>query len=152
MFMGSYDHSLDAKGRMIIPSKFREALGEKFVITRSPDPCLCIYDYPSWERFVQKLTQLPYNTREQRQLVRFFMSNACEVEPDRQGRVLIPQKLREHAHIEKNVVLMGVGARIEVWDPDTFDYIVVDEATKKIVKDFYNKLTKLVAETDGYCV
>ena len=82
MFMGSYDHSLDAKGRMTIPSKFREALGDKFVITKSPDPCLCIYDLPSWERFVQKLSGLPYNTRDQRRLVRFFMSNACEAEPE----------------------------------------------------------------------
>ena len=121
MFMGSYDHSLDAKGRMTIPSKFREALGDKFVITKSPDPCLCIYDLPSWERFVQKLSGLPYNTRKQRELVRFFMSTATEVEPDRQGRILLPQKLRTHAHIEKNVVMMGVGARIEIWDPQTYE-------------------------------
>ena len=93
MFMGSYDHSLDAKGRVIIPSKFREALGEKFVITNSLDPCLCVYDMSAWERFVQKLTGLPYNTRKQRELVRFFMSNAVEVEPDKQGRILIPQHL-----------------------------------------------------------
>ena len=97
MFMGSYDHSLDAKGRVIIPSKFREALGEKFVITNSLDPCLCVYDMASWERFVQKLSGLPYNTRKQRELVRFFMSNAVEVEPDKQGRILIPAKNRAHA-------------------------------------------------------
>ena len=97
MFMGSYDHSLDAKGRMTIPSKFREALGDKFVITKSPDPCLCIYDLPS--------------------------------------RVLIPQKLREHAHIEKNVVLMGVGARIEVWDPDTFDSDGLGEDINEIAEE-----------------
>lgn len=121
MFMGSYDHSLDAKGRMIIPSKFRDALGDRFVITKSLDPCLCVYDMSAWDRFVQKLSGLPYNTRRQRELVRFFLSSAVEAEPDRQGRVLIPQKLRAHAHIEKNVVLMGVGARIEIWDPETLE-------------------------------
>lgn len=121
MFMGSYDHSLDAKGRVIIPSKFREALGERFVIAKSLDPCLCVYDLPAWERFEQKLAGLPYNTPRQRQIVRFFMSTAEMVETDRQGRIVIPPRLRAHAKIEKNVVLMGVGARIEIWDPDTLD-------------------------------
>ena len=115
MFMGSYDHSLDTKGRVIIPSKFREALGEKFVITNSLDPCLCVYDMPAWERFVQKLSGLPYNTRKQRELVRFFLSNAIEVEPDKQGRVLIPGNLREAAGIDRDVILVGVGSRIEIW-------------------------------------
>ncbi|MDO5132014.1 MAG: division/cell wall cluster transcriptional repressor MraZ [Eubacteriales bacterium] len=121
MFMGSYDHSLDAKGRVIIPSKFRETLGQRFVIAKSLDPCLCVYDSAAWERFEQKLARLPYNTSQQRQIVRFFMSTAEMVEPDKQGRILIPQKLRAHAHIEKNVILMGVGARIEIWDPETFE-------------------------------
>ena len=135
MFMGSYDHSLDAKGRMTIPSKFREALGDKFVITKSPDPCLCIYDLPSWERFVQKLSGLPYNTRKQRELVRFFMSSATEVEPDKQGRILLPQKLRTHAHIEKNVVLLGVGARIEIWDPETYENDGISDDMNEIAEE-----------------
>ena len=135
MFMGSYDHSLDAKGRVIIPSKFREALGEKFVITNSLDPCLCVYDMPAWERFVQKLSGLPYNTRKQRELVRCFMSNATEVEPDRQGRILIPAKNRAHAHIEKNVIMMGVGARIEIWDPETYEKDAISDDMNEIAEE-----------------
>jgi MraZ protein len=135
MFMGEYGHSLDTKGRLIIPSKFREALGDKFVITRSLDPCLCVYDMPAWERFVQKLSGLPYNTRKQRELVRFFMSSATEVEPDKQGRILLPQKLRTHAHIEKNVVLLGVGARIEIWDPETYENDGISDDMNEIAEE-----------------
>lgn len=135
MFMGSYDHSLDAKGRVIIPSKFREALGDHFVITKSLDPCLCVYDMPAWERFVQKLSGLPYNTRKQRELVRYFMSTATEVELDKQGRILLPQKLRAHAHIEKNVVMMGVGARIEIWDPETFETSGISDDMNDIAEE-----------------
>lgn len=86
MFMGEYSHSLDGKGRLIIPSKFREALGDRFVITRSLDPCLCIYTMEDWEKFVSRLNSLPYNVKKQRQLVRFFLSGANEAEADRQGR------------------------------------------------------------------
>lgn len=121
MFMGSYDHSLDSKGRVIIPARFREALGERFVIAKSLDPCLCVYDLAAWERFEKKLESLPYNTSKQRQILRFFMSTAETVEPDRQGRVLLSQKLRDHARITKDVILMGVGGRIEIWDPTTFE-------------------------------
>ena len=135
MFMGTYDHSLDAKGRVIVPSKFREALGDRFVITRSLDPCLCVYDMPAWERFVQKLSGLPYNTRKQRELVRFFMSSATEVEPDKQGRILLPQKLRAHAHIEKNVVLLGVGARIEIWDSETYENDGISDDMNEIAEE-----------------
>jgi MraZ protein len=135
MFMGTYDHSLDAKGRVIVPSKFREVLGDRFVITRSLDPCLCVYDMPAWERFVQKLSGLPYNTRKQRELVRFFMSSATEVEPDKQGRILLPQKLRTHAHIEKNVVLLGVGARIEIWDPETYENDGISDDMNEIAEE-----------------
>ena len=135
MFMGSYDHSLDAKGRVIIPSKFREALGERFVIAKSPDPCLCVYDMPSWERFEKKLTELPYNTRKQREIVRFFMSTAETVEPDRQGRILIPHKLRAHAHIEKDVVRIGVGARIEIWDPSTYETDAFSDDINEIAEE-----------------
>ena len=137
MFMGTYDHSLDAKGRVIVPSKFREALGDRFVITRSLDPCLCVYDMPAWERFVQKLSGLPYNTRKQRELVRFFMSSATEVEPDKQGRILLPQKLRTHAHIEKNVVLLGVGARIEIWDPETYENDGISDDMNEIAEELH---------------
>ena len=115
MFMGEYSHTLDPKGRMIIPAKFREALGDKCVITRSLDQCLCLYAMEDWEKFVARLSSIPYNVRKQRQLVRFFLSGANEAEPDRQGRILIPANLREAAGIDRDVVLVGVGSRIEIW-------------------------------------
>ena len=121
MFMGEYGHSLDPKGRLIIPSKFREALGERFVITRRLDPCLCVYDMEDWERFVSELSSSTYNVKKQRQLVRFFLSGANEAEPDRQGRVLIPSNLREAAGIDREVVLVGVGSRIEIWSRDKWE-------------------------------
>ena len=121
MFMGEYGHSLDPKGRLISPSKFGESLGERFVITRSLDPCLCIYDMEDWEKFVSKLNSIPYNVKKQRQLVRFFLSGANEAEPDRQGRVLIPSNLREAAGIDREVVLVGVGSRIEIWSRDKWE-------------------------------
>ena len=119
--MGSYDHSLDTKGRMIIPSKFREALGERFVITKSLDHCLCIYDMAAWERFVQKLSGLPYNTRKQRELVRFFLSGASEVEPDKQGRILLKANWLTHASIEKDAIVAGVGNRVEIWSKEKWE-------------------------------
>lgn len=121
MFMGEYSHSLDGKGRLIIPSKFREALGDRFVITRSLDPCLCVYTMEDWEKFVTRLNSLPYNVKKQRQLVRFFLSGANEAEADRQGRVLIPGNLREAAGIDKDVVLVGVGSRIEIWSRGSWE-------------------------------
>lgn len=132
MFMGEYGHSLDAKGRMIVPAKFREALGDRCVIARSLDRCLCIYAMEDWEKFVARLTDIPYNVKKQRQLVRYFLSGANEAELDRQGRVLIPANLREAAEIDKDVVLVGVGSRIEVWSKALWDQAMTDEELGEI--------------------
>ena len=118
MFMGEYSHSLDPKGRMTIPAKFRERLGERFVVTRSLDTCLAVYDMEAWEAFSKKLSELPYNAQEQREFVRFFFSGAAEVEPDKMGRILLPPPLRVAARIEKDVVLIGAGSRIEIWSKE----------------------------------
>ncbi len=135
MFMGEYSHSLDSKGRMIIPAKFREALGNRFVITRSLDSCLCIYDESGWEKFVSRLNDLPYNVKKQRQLVRFFLSGANEVEPDKQGRILIPSNLREAAGIDKDVVLVGVGSRIEIWSKEAWEESMSSEEINDIAEE-----------------
>ena len=135
MFMGEYGHSLDPKGRLIIPSKFREALGERFVITRSLDHCLCIYAMEDWEKFVSRLNDIPYNVKKQRQLVRFFLSGANEVEPDKQGRVLIPGNLREAAGIEKDVILVGVGSRIEVWSREAWEENMSSDEINEIAEE-----------------
>ena len=135
MFMGEYGHSLDTKGRLIIPSKFREALGDKFVITRSLDQCLCIYDMEDWEKFVSRLSSIPYNVMKQRQLVRFFLSGANKVKPDQQGRVLIPANLREAAGIERDVILVGVGSRIEVWSAKAWEENMSSDEINEIAEE-----------------
>ena len=135
MFMGEYGHSLDPKGRVIIPSKFREALGERCVITRSLDPCLCIYSMEDWEKFVARLNDIPYNVKKQRQLVRFFLSGANEAEPDSQGRVLIPANLREAAGIDKEVILVGVGSRIEIWSREAWEENMSSEEINEIAEE-----------------
>ena len=121
MFMGEYNHTIDAKGRLIIPSKFREALGDTFVVTKGLDGCLFVYDNDEWNAFEEKLKSLPITNKEARQFVRFFLAGAAEVEVDKQGRILVPNVLREFAQISKDVVLIGVASRIEIWSKERFD-------------------------------
>lgn len=116
LFYGEYQHTLDVKGRIIIPSKFREGLGDSFIITKGFDNCLFIYSPNEWSVFEEKLKLLPSSDKELRQFVRFFFSGASEIEVDKQGRALVPQNLRDFANLEKDVVIIGVSNRIEVWD------------------------------------
>ena len=115
MFMGEYNHTIDTKGRLIVPSKFREALGDEFVVTKGLDGCLFVYDNQEWSAFEEKLKALPLMNKESRKFVRFFLAGAANVEVDKQGRILIPSVLREFAQLDKDVVLVGVGSRIEIW-------------------------------------
>ena len=117
MFMGTYEHGLDAKGRVIIPAKLREDLGESFVVTLGLDGCLFAYPMNEWEGFIEKLKELP-GTKEARMLQRHFLANAAPCELDKQGRILVPQTLREFAGLEKDVVLTGNLNRIEVWSKE----------------------------------
>lgn len=116
MYMSQYNHTVDTKGRIIVPSKFRDTTGDAFVITKGLDGCLFAYDYESWAGFEEKLKDLPMNNQKTRQVVRFFLAGAAEVEIDKQGRTLIPQNLREYAGLTKDVVLIGAGTRFEIWD------------------------------------
>lgn len=118
MFIGEYNHTIDAKGRLIIPSKFRELLGDHFVVTKGFDGCLFGYDHEEWKLLGEKLRALPINHKEARQMERFFLAGAAEAEVDKQGRILIPGVLREFAGLGKDVVLIGVGNRIEIWDKE----------------------------------
>ena len=118
MFMSEYNHTLDTKGRLIIPAKFRETLGEEFVISKGMDGCLFVYAGDDWNAFEQKLTSLPLINKEARQFARFFLAGAATVEVDKQGRILLPAHLREFAGLEKDVVLVGVGSRVEIWSKD----------------------------------
>ncbi len=121
MFMGEYNHTIDAKGRLIVPSKFREALGDTFVVTKGLDGCLFVYDNEEWQAFEEKLRSLPITNKAARQFARFFLAGAAEVEVDKQGRILVPNILREFAQISKDVVLIGVASRIEIWSKERFE-------------------------------
>ena len=118
MLMGEYLHTIDTKGRVILPSDFRAELGESFVITKGLDNCLFVYAQEEWNTLSAKLKQLPMAKAEARAFVRFFFSGARMLECDRQGRFLIPGNLRSYAMLEKDVVLIGVSNRIEVWSRD----------------------------------
>lgn len=121
MFMNQYNHTVDAKGRLIIPLKFREVLGEEFVVTKGLDGCLFVYANEDWNSFAARLTALPIIDDDVRDFARFFLAGATSVEVDKQGRILLPANLREFAGLEKDVVLAGVGSRIEIWDKDMWD-------------------------------
>ena len=134
MFMGEYNHTIDTKGRLIIPSKFREALGDTFVVTKGLDGCLFVYDNEEWSAFEEKLKALPITNKEARQFVRFFLAGAAEVEVDKQGRILVPNILREFAQISKDVVLIGVASRIEIWSKERFDGMATYEDMDEIAE------------------
>ncbi|MDP4090467.1 MAG: division/cell wall cluster transcriptional repressor MraZ [Bacillota bacterium] len=121
MFIGEYQHAIDNKNRMIIPSKFREALGDSFVLTKGLDGCLYAYTAAEWKIMEDKLKSLPLTSKDARAFVRFFFSGANEIEVDKQGRALIPQNLMEYAGIEKEIVSIGVSTRIEIWSKAKWD-------------------------------
>ena len=117
MFMGQYEHSIDTKGRVIIPAKYREELGENFVVTRGLDGCLFLYPQAEWQNFVEKLQKLPSN-QNTRKMQRQFLSKAMEVVLDKQGRILVPSLLREIAALKKDIVCVGMMNRVELWDKE----------------------------------
>ncbi|MDD6070487.1 MAG: division/cell wall cluster transcriptional repressor MraZ [Clostridiales bacterium] len=118
---GEYNHSVDAKGRMIVPSKLRERLGLSFVVTRGMDGCLHAYPNDEWEIFENKLSKLPTTNAQARQFVRFFMGSADDVEVDNQGRVLLSPALRNFAGITKDVTIVGMGDHVEIWSREKWD-------------------------------
>lgn len=116
MFTGEYQYSLDEKGRLAIPAKFRSSLGESATITRGLDSCLFIYATAEWQKMVNELNKLPLTQANARAYVRFFLSGAFEVTFDKLGRCIVPQPLRHYAKVNKEVSVIGVSSRIEVWD------------------------------------
>lgn len=115
MFMGEYAHNIDVKGRLIMPAKFREQLGERFVVTRGLDKCLFVYPMSEWEILAAKLRELPLTKKDARAFSRFFLSGAVECELDKQGRINLPQNLLKYSLIEKETTIVGVSSRIEIW-------------------------------------
>ena len=118
MLIGEYEHSLDAKGRLIMPAKLRQDIGDKFVITKGLDGCLFVFSQIEWSNFESKLKELPLTNKNARDFVRFFLSGATECEIDKQGRFLLVNTLREYAEITKEVIIIGVGTRLEIWNKD----------------------------------
>lgn len=121
MFMGEYQHNLDTKGRIIVPAKFREGLGDSFVVTRGLDKCLFVYSQEEWKTLEQKLKKLPLTKKDARAFTRFFFSGAVVCELDKQGRINIPQTLRDYADLDKECIVIGVSNRIEFWSKDNWD-------------------------------
>lgn len=121
MFMGEYQHTIDVKGRMIVPAKFRESLGETFVLTRGLDQCIFGYPMEEWRKLEEKLKDLPMTKKDARAFARFFFSGATEVELDKQGRINIPSTLTQYANLEKECVVLGVSNKIEIWAKDAWE-------------------------------
>ena len=115
MFIGEYQHTIDSKGRLFIPARFREGLGDKFILTKGLDGCLFVYPPKEWTAIEQKMRSLPFTRADARAFVRFFFSGATDCEVDKQGRILIPATLREYAGLEKESMVVGISSRVEIW-------------------------------------
>lgn len=137
MFMGEYNNKLDAKGRMIVPSKFRVDLSDQFVITRGLDKCLFGYTQDEWSRIEESMKSLSLTKRDARKFMRLFFSGATVVEVDKQGRINIPRNLRTYAGLEKDCTIIGVSNRIEIWDTDEWTdfYTKSEENFEDIAED-----------------
>ena len=120
MLMGEFHHNIDDKGRLIIPSKFRYELGEKFVITRGLEKCLFVYSLTEWEKIVKRLRSLPFTNKDARNFTRFFLSGAAECEFDKQGRINITSPLVRYAYLTKECVIIGANDRLEIWSEDSW--------------------------------
>ena len=121
MLIGEYRHNIDEKKRLIIPSKFREDIGDTFILTKGLDGCLFVYPMNEWNKIISKLKMLPFTKKDARAFTRFFLSGATELSFDKQGRIAIPGPLYNYASLNKECVLIGVNDRIEIWAKDKFD-------------------------------
>ncbi len=121
MLIGEYEHSLDVKGRIIMPSKFRDDIGDKFIVTKGLDGCLFAFSKDEWKKFEDKLSTLPISNKDARAFTRFFFAGAIDCELDKQGRFLISSNLREFAGFVKDVVIVGMNSRIEIWSKEKWE-------------------------------
>ncbi|MDD3395598.1 MAG: division/cell wall cluster transcriptional repressor MraZ [Acidaminococcaceae bacterium] len=141
MLMGEFQHKIDAKGRLFMPAKLREGLGSDFIITKGLDKCLSVYSQTEWEKLLAKFAAAPKSKQSVRQVSRFLFGNACQAEVDKQGRILLPAALREHAGLNKEVVIVGVGTTAEIWDSEAWhDY---NAEVSKDVTDIVEQLVDL---------
>ena len=138
MLMGEYSHSLDTKGRLIMPAKLRQDIGDKFILTKGLDGCLFAFSQTEWNNFEEKLKGLPLSDKNARNFVRFFLSGATECEIDKQGRFLIPNNLRTAANLEKDAIIIGVGTRIEIWNKETWEKCDKEISADEIAENMAN--------------
>jgi MraZ protein len=141
MFLGEFNHTLDDKGRLILPAKFREQLAPGIVITRGLDGCLFVFTYEDWSKFTSQLREkLPFTQKSGRDLTRFFFAGASHIIPDKQGRVLIPPFLRKYAGLDSNAVITGANTRLEVWDPERWQKMMqeVELNAEQVAEQFSN--------------
>lgn len=144
MFMGEYRHNLDAKNRIIIPSKYREELGSTFIVTRGLDGCLTLYTLEKWDGIFNQLKKLPSTKRESRLYIHMLTSQASECEIDNQGRISLPSYLIKEAKIEKECVVVGVGDHVEIWDKDNWEKYF--EVASESFEDIAEQLTDFFVE------
>ena len=147
MFYGEYEHSIDRKGRLIIPSKFREAVKENYVerffVTRGLDTCLFVFTEEEWKKQETRFKSLPFTSSQSRQFNRLYFSGACEVACDKQGRVLVPQFLKDFAQIKRDVVVVGVSNRIEIWGKEKWQEFF------RNTKDSFEKIAESMFGAEG---
>lgn len=136
--MGEYHHNIDDKNRLIVPFKFREKLGDTFIVTRGLENCLFVYSTEDWERIVKKLESLPFTRKDARKFMRFFLSGATNLEFDKQGRITISSPLLSHANIKKECVIIGVGERVEIWGLEEWEKFFDD--SKEDISDIAENL------------
>ena len=136
MLIGEYEHSLDVKGRIIMPAKFRDDIGDKFIVTKGLDGCLFAFSKEEWSKFEEKLSTLPISNKDARNFTRFFFAGAIDCELDKQGRFLISSNLREFAGFTKDVVIIGMNSRVEIWSKekweDTNQNLSADDIAEKM--------------------
>lgn len=133
MLMGQYEPSIDPKNRINFPARFREILGESFILTVGLDDCIAVYSMEEWDNLNRKIAQLPMSKG--RGIKRYFFSNAVTAEPDKQGRILLPPHLREYAHLEKDVIVVGVSDHAEIWDKAHWQNCIGRLSSESIAED-----------------
>ena len=126
MLIGEYHHNIDEKGRLIIPSKYREEIGNSFIVTKGLDGCLYVYSMVEWEKITKKLKTLPFTKKSARTFTIFFLSGASVCEFDKQGRINLVSPLIEYAKLKKECVIIGVNDRLEIWDKELFNNLMSD--------------------------
>lgn len=140
MLMGEFHHNIDEKNRLTLPSKFREELGDQFIVTRGLEECLFVYPMSEWEKITQKLKNLPFTKKDARSFMRFFLSGATAAEFDKQGRINITSPLISYAEIKKECVIIGVGDRLEIWSSEKWNSFYNDnkDNLSNIAEDLFD--------------